>query len=87
MISMEPTPNFNKLKEYLPPKIESLDMSYEQFARACGVTRAMIYFYMNDKNRPTEQVAVRMAQTLGVDLAELLQQYTPRKIGRPRGTN
>lgn len=83
---MEPKPDFNHLKDYLPPKIDALEMSYEQFARACGVTRAVIYFYLKDKNRPTEQTAVKMARVLGVELAELLQQYTPRKSGRPRGT-
>jgi transcriptional regulator with XRE-family HTH domain len=82
---MEPKPNFNNLKTYLTPKIDALEMSYEQFARAIGVTRAMIYFYMADKNRPTEEVAGRIATVLGVDLAEVLQQYTPKKIGRPRG--
>lgn len=82
---MEPKPNFNNLKEYLTPKIDALELSYEQFARACGVTRAMIYFYMADKNRPTEEVAAKIAKVLQVDLAEVLQQYTPRKIGRPKG--
>lgn len=73
--------DFNHLGAYLPPRIQELGMSIEQFARACDVTRAMIYFYLCDRNRPTEQVAIRISQVLGVPAEEVLRQYTPR----PRG--
>jgi transcriptional regulator with XRE-family HTH domain len=74
--------DFNHLKEYLPPRIAELGMSYEEFARACGLTRAMIYFYLQDRNRPDEQTAARIAHALGVPLEEVLKQYIPNRRGR-----
>lgn len=76
--------NFNHLKEYLQPKLEALGLSVEQFARSIGKTRTAVYYYMHDKNRPTEEVAASMAHVLGVPLEDVLRQYTPRKSGRPR---
>lgn len=77
--------DFNNLKQWLPPLIEKLDISYEKFARACGVTRPMIYYYLSDKYRPETQTMIRMCQVLGVPPEEGLSQYTPRKVGRPLG--
>jgi transcriptional regulator with XRE-family HTH domain len=77
--------NFNNLGTWLPPLIEKLDMSYEQFARACGITRPMVYFYIADRYRPETQTMIRICQVLGVSAEEGLAQYTPRKVGRPKG--
>jgi transcriptional regulator with XRE-family HTH domain len=76
-------PDFNHLKAFIEPMLQERAMSVEQFARACGVTRAMMYFYFKDTNRPSEQVAIRMSQVLGVTAEEVLGQYTPKKVGRP----
>jgi transcriptional regulator with XRE-family HTH domain len=77
--------NFNNLGTWLPPLIEKTGMSYEQFARAVGRTRVMIYNYIKDINRPDEQTMIRMCQVLGVPVEEGMGQYTPRKVGRPLG--
>jgi transcriptional regulator with XRE-family HTH domain len=78
-----PKPDFNHLKTFIEPMLQEKGFSVEQFARACGVTRAMMYFYFKDTNRPSEQVAIRMSQVLGVTAEEVLGQYTPKKVGRP----
>lgn len=77
--------NFNNLNTWLPPRIQATGMSIEQFARAAGVTRVMIYNYIADKNRPDEQTMIRICQLLNVPAEEGMQQYTPRKVGRPKG--
>lgn len=77
--------DYSNLGTWLPPLIEKLDMSYEQFARAVGVTRSMIYYYIKDRYRPDEQTMIRMCQVLGVPAEEGFAQYTPRKVGRPKG--
>ncbi len=77
--------DFSNLKTWLPPLIEKIDMSYEKFARAVGITRPMIYFYLSDKYRPESQTMIRMCQILGVPAEEGLAQYSPRKVGRPQG--
>jgi transcriptional regulator with XRE-family HTH domain len=76
-------PNFNNIRNWLLPKLEELGMSVEQFARAAKLTRAMVYFYMSDRNRPSEQAMIRMCQVLGCPPEEGMRQYTPNKIGRP----
>jgi len=76
---------YNHLREYLLPKLAEREMSIEEFARAIDVTRACVYFYLDDRTRPREQVAIRMSQVLGVPAEEVMRQYTPRKVGKPRG--
>jgi transcriptional regulator with XRE-family HTH domain len=82
----EDRPDFNHIKEWLLPKLDERGMSVEQFANGCGITRGMLYFYLADKHRPSEQVMVKMCQILGVPLEEGLNQYIPRKSGRPAGS-
>jgi transcriptional regulator with XRE-family HTH domain len=77
--------DFNNLKDWLPGKIRATGLSFEQFARAVGITRTMIYNYIDDKNRPETQTMVKICQLLQVPLEEGLSQYTPRKVGRPPG--
>lgn len=76
----------NRLKTWLDPKLQERKLSYEDFARLCGLSRASIYFYAADKSRPTEETMVVMCQVLGVPLEEGLSQYTPKKRGRPFST-
>jgi ribosome-binding protein aMBF1 (putative translation factor) len=78
--------DYNHIREWLEPQLEQLDISKEEFARRCGLSRALIYFYCNDKNRPDEQSMAKMCQVLGVDLEEGLRQYTPKRNGRPPST-
>lgn len=77
--------DFNHLKEWLPPLIAAKELSFERFARECGITRAMIYYYIADRYRPESTTMIRMCQVLGVPAEEGLAQYSPRRIGRPPG--
>jgi transcriptional regulator with XRE-family HTH domain len=85
--TLESTVDYNHIKSWLLPKLDEKQMSVEQFANEIGVTRAMVYFYMNDKNRPSEQVMIKMCQVLEVPPEEGMRQYTPRKPGRPKGAS
>lgn len=67
------------------PKLKERGLSVEMFARKCGLSRAIIYFYFSDKYRPDTNSMVIMCQVLGVPLEEGLQQYTPNHRGRPAG--
>jgi ribosome-binding protein aMBF1 (putative translation factor) len=75
--------DYNHIKEWLEPQLEKLEISKEEFARRCGFSRALVYFYCSDKNRPDEQSMAKMCHVLGVDLEEGLRQYTPKRNGRP----
>jgi ribosome-binding protein aMBF1 (putative translation factor) len=77
--------DFNNLPVWLPKKLDESGLSPEQFANRVNVSRTMIYEYISDDARPSEQTASRMSRILGVKFEELLSQYTPKKNGRPRG--
>lgn len=78
--------DFNHIREWLDPQLDRLGMSIEQFANNCGISKASIYFYRDDRYRPDSSVMAKMCKFLGVPLEEGLRQYTPRKAGRPAGT-
>lgn len=78
--------DFNRIKQWLIPKLEAKNITIEEFANAAGLSRASIYFYITDKHRPDEQAMAKMCHVLGVELVEGLRQYTPRFRGRPHGS-
>ena len=78
--------DFNRIKEWLEPKLAEMGISVETFSRMCGLSKASIYFYMADTTRPDEQSMAKICHALGVPLEEGLAQYTPKYKGRPRGT-
>ncbi len=80
---MQKEKDFNNLGPWLSNLLNLRQMSVESLANEIGISRAAIYQYMNDQSRPREQVIIRMCQVLGVDAAEGMNQYTPRKLGRP----
>jgi transcriptional regulator with XRE-family HTH domain len=77
--------DFNRIKEWLLSKLEERGQSVEQFSRQCGLSKAALYFYLSDKNRPSEANMRRICDALGCSLIEGLRQYTPKKNGRPKG--
>lgn len=77
--------DYNHIREWLLPQLAEKGLSIEQFARACGLSRVIVYFYMDDKYRPDSQIMAAMCDVLEVPLEEGLRQYTPRKRGRPEG--
>lgn len=78
--------DFNKIKEWMLPKLDKLGISVEQLAMRAGVGRAAIYHYFTDYARPTEQTMAKICHVIGAPLEEGLQQYTPRIPGRRKGT-
>jgi transcriptional regulator with XRE-family HTH domain len=76
--------NFNRIKEWLLPKLQEANLSVEQFAHKIGLSRAAIYFYLTDVSRPTEQTMAKMCHALGVPFEEGLAQYTPKLRGRAK---
>jgi transcriptional regulator with XRE-family HTH domain len=80
-----PSTDYNRIKLWLLPILDSKGMSVESFARLVGISRATVYFYLSDKHRPDEQVMAQICRVLGVPFEEGLRQYTPKKWGRPRG--
>lgn len=83
---MQMEDNYNRIKEWLIPKLETMDLTIEKFAEACGLTRASVYFYLKDITRPNSTTMKVMCDVLGVPFEEGLRQYTPRRRGRPSGT-
>lgn len=75
--------DFNHIKEWLLPQLDTLGLSIENFARKCSLSRASVYFYMEDTYRPSAGIMAKMCAVLGRPLEEGLRQYTPRKVGRP----
>lgn len=79
------TRDFNNLQAWLDTHLNSRQMSVEQLANRSGLSRATIYFYMQDKNRPSANAMARICRVLGVPVEEGMKQFTPRKPGRPAG--
>jgi transcriptional regulator with XRE-family HTH domain len=75
--------DYNNIGKWLIPLLDEKSVSVEDFARAVGVSRASIYNYIVDRNRPSEQIMAKMCHILKRPLDEGLRQYTPKKIGRP----
>jgi transcriptional regulator with XRE-family HTH domain len=78
--------DFNHIKQWILPILESKNISIENLAQATGITRSAIYAYLSDKNRPTTETMRRICSVLNVAAEEGLKQYTERKVGRPAGT-
>lgn len=73
----------NNLREWIQPQLEELQMSVEELANKCGISRAILYAYFSDRHRPSGEIMVRICNALGRPLEEGLQQYTPKRVGRP----
>jgi transcriptional regulator with XRE-family HTH domain len=83
---MPMTKDYNHIKDWLLPLLDSKGVSVEEFSRTVGVSRAAIYNYFVDRNRPSEEVMAQMCRALNRPLEEGLRQYTPKKAGRPAGS-
>jgi transcriptional regulator with XRE-family HTH domain len=76
--------DFNNLNVWLKGHLDRRGWSVERLSREAGLSRAIIYFYMNDTYRPDEESIANVCKALGVPVTEGLKQYTPRVEGRPR---
>ena len=77
--------DYNHIREWLGHHLQQKNLSVEQLARKAGLSRAMIYFYIEDRNRPSSNSMARICKVLGVPLEEGMKQFTPRKPGPPFG--
>jgi transcriptional regulator with XRE-family HTH domain len=82
--------DFNNLKEWITPLLEKKGMSIEELANKTTeagfqLTKTAIYYWMEDKCRPSETSMAAICKVLGRPFEEGLRQYTPRKAGRPVG--
>jgi transcriptional regulator with XRE-family HTH domain len=72
----------NNLKDWLHPKIKERGLTVKEFGYAVGVSKAALYNYFQDRNRPDRRTMERICSFLGVPLEEGLAQYTPRLEGK-----
>ena len=77
--------SWSNLPFWLPKKIRAIGLTVEETANRTGVSRTMVYDYLTDAKRPSEDAALRLSRVLGVTFEEILQQYVPKPRGRPRG--
>jgi transcriptional regulator with XRE-family HTH domain len=77
--------DFNDLPTWIPAQMRRVGIeSVEQLAyRAGGLSRMAIYRWLHDQSRPTPQTMAKVCRALGVELAEGLRQFSPKRNGRP----
>lgn len=84
-VSGEMTRAENSIKGWLLPLLNLHGMSVEELANVIGVSRTCVYFYLEDKARPTDERMRSICDALGVSHDEGLKQFTPRFPGRKKG--
>ncbi len=62
--------------------LKTSGLSVEKFARAVGVTRTSLYFYVRDRSRPTAATLHKICEQAGITFEEGLTYCTPRTTGR-----
>lgn len=67
------------------PRDARRTLSMEKFATLIGVSRASVYFWLEDITRPSERSMAKVCNALGESLAEGLAQFSPKRMGRPTG--
>jgi transcriptional regulator with XRE-family HTH domain len=77
--------DWSNLPYWLPKKIMATGLTVEQVAHRTGVSRTMMYMYLTDEARPSEDTMLKLCRVIKVPFEEGLAQYVPRKNGRPRG--
>lgn len=82
---MPKTKDHNHIKQWLIPILDQRGMSIEDLSVDTGLSRAILYNYLIDRNRPSEQNMAKITHALKVPFEEGLRQYTPKKNGRPLG--
>lgn len=75
--------DWSNLPSWLPTKIKAAGLTVEKAANRSGVSRTMMYAYIQDQARPSETTARQMAKALGVRFEDVLSQYVPKKNGPP----
>lgn len=86
--------DYNNLKKWIEKMCKDAGLPIYKVANRAGVSRAIIYNWMIDRNRPDEDTLLRVAQVFADHtgrkseeiFAEGLTQYTTRPKGRPRGS-
>jgi transcriptional regulator with XRE-family HTH domain len=80
--------SFSNLPVWLPAQLKKSGIkSWEQLARKAGVSRASIYFWLRDDDRPTTASMAKLCKALKVPLAEGLKQYSEKPRGNPHNND
>jgi transcriptional regulator with XRE-family HTH domain len=79
--------NFSNLPSWLPRHLKRTGLTPEKLGHRAKISRTTVYRYMYDENRPTAQTMLRICRVLGVPFEEGMGQYTPKKNGRPYGSD
>jgi transcriptional regulator with XRE-family HTH domain len=58
-------------------------LSVESLARAAGLSRTSIYFYIENRKRPTSDSLHRICAALQIPFDKGLSYCTPSKVGHP----
>jgi transcriptional regulator with XRE-family HTH domain len=77
-------PGFNNLELWMTAKMEARDMTVEEVAEAAGLSKATIYAYWKDKQRPGLDSIIAICKVFNCKLEEGLAQYTAVDMGRPK---
>lgn len=70
--------DFSKLGPWLNDHLLSRNISPEQLADMVGLSRSSVYFYLQDKTRPSRDSISKICEVLQVPLAEAERLYTIR---------
>jgi transcriptional regulator with XRE-family HTH domain len=61
---------------------QMMDLRQDDVARSVGVSRSLISAFENETRRPTVEITVRLARTLGVPSDEMLGAVVSLRSGR-----
>lgn len=64
-----------------PGMLTKLGMTVEQFAVACGLTRASVYYYLKGTTIPSPNTIYKMAEVTGISAEELFKVLPTREPG------
>jgi transcriptional regulator with XRE-family HTH domain len=93
--------DFNNLKAWITQKLDERNMCVEDLAVKAGISRGLVYLWMQDRARPTYNTMPKVVRALSeapvflrggktelreISLEEAYAQYTMNKLGRPKGT-
>ncbi len=76
----------NTLSSWLQEKIKEKGIGISKLSEETGLSRAIIYYYFKDSNRPTRVNMQKICDVLGADIEEAMALFTPKRIGRPPGS-
>jgi transcriptional regulator with XRE-family HTH domain len=81
---MENTTAFKDFLTGPTGRLAELGLSVDKFAKACGLTRASIYYYLSGECLPSASTLLKMAGVLEVQPTQLVSLISTREPGKPK---